>query len=125
MIGQDPFFFSAWLTVGLLLMFGGPLLISWWCVRLEPKGQYHRRLGVFGGLAVAAWATTCWFAIPYCGVYVQLPYLLISFAFRTIRPDVIVDGWVGHLTLIVSNFVFWPFLGAMYDVARQAARGAR
>ena len=119
MFGPSPYLGFARLIFGLFVMFGGPVLISWYFLRFEPKGQYHRRLGLFGGLAVAAWATACWFAVPYCGAYVQPAPMLVAFAFQLASPA---DNWAMHLTVIVVNFAFWPILGALYDPIVSSAR---
>lgn len=121
MFDPSPYLGFALVITGLFVMFGGPVLISWYFLRFEPKGQYHRRLGLLGGLAVAAWATACWFAVPYGGGYVQ-PALIVAFVFQLATPA---DNWAMHLTVIASNFVFWPILGALYDLARSVARRGR
>jgi hypothetical protein len=92
----------------VLLCLDALFLIGLW------KG-YGPRFGFFLGIAIAVWGSLCWFMVPWCGVYPNLPGAVIGFAVFGR------ETWGEEISLHVTNLLLWPFSG--WALFRAVARG--
>lgn len=100
-IGPVPYLLLV-VGVGCLM----PLFAMWQFVRILGRQRPRPIEGLRVGGIVAAWCSLCWLAVPYCGVYPNLPVLIAMSLFGIETAPV--DALWKELLVILGNFLLWP-----------------
>ena len=97
-----------------------PLFLGARIVILLNSRQMRVKSGVLYGFLLGIWSTACWLVVPYCGIYPNLPSLLIA------RLLIREDSLQLDVLVILQSIVIWTLIGGgigfLGDIERSARR---